>query len=143
MGWWYAGILFCTKRLFINRMKKICNNQFLQGEMLDAWTFIYCGFMDKWISYLKQCCLPYLIYKIFIINWKTSKTAGMDGYTSGIVFDGNTFNDMDHIYKCLFVQNDRRTNVVWQYDFLPDFFIYYYLFSLQKTKRIFQLYLNR
>jgi len=32
MVWWYAGILFCTKRLFINRMKKICNNQFLQGE---------------------------------------------------------------------------------------------------------------
>jgi len=51
--WWYAGILFCTKRLFINRMKKICNNHFCKERMLDAWTFIYCGFMDKWISYFE------------------------------------------------------------------------------------------
>jgi len=32
MGLVVCWNLFCTKRLFINRMKKICNNQFLQGE---------------------------------------------------------------------------------------------------------------
>jgi len=70
-------------------MKKICNNQFLQGENAWCLTFYILRFHDKWISYFETIAAFHIwFYKIFIINWKTSKTAGMDGYTSASFLTG-------------------------------------------------------